>query len=262
MGKHTKKQTVFDRYNKIVIDTSSLMEFETLRMFLVKNSDAIRDSGRQILIPESVQMEIARHIDSGKLDKVEKSLACISVLAEYPDLIVCNNCGIPEDLKYSTHADREILAMLISGKSQYRQLLITNDYDLAMDALALNSQRSCPGETISVRRINKNGELKSFKVKKQPGVSTAPMSSAVYVIPDIDNMDTSQLAASGQGLDHAQDPTMNTTSATSEKSCLESAPASISMPRFILGIIGAGLVGAIFGAAAVKASEEDFRHAA
>ena len=75
MGKHTKKQTVFDRYNKIVIDTSSLMEFETLRMFLVKNSDAIRDSGRQILIPESVQMEIARHIDSGKLDKVEKSLA-------------------------------------------------------------------------------------------------------------------------------------------------------------------------------------------
>ena len=252
MGRRTRKQTVFDRYDRILIDASSLMNYEALELFLAGNGDGIRNSGRGILIPGSVQMEIARHIDSGGPDKAEKALECIAVLADHPGLVVCSKCDIPEELMYSTHADPEILAMLVSGKRHYRQLLITNDYGLAMDALELNSQRSCKGKTISVKRINRNGELKSFK----PEAGTAPASRAVCVVRRKDCVPAAQPAAPIQ--EPALDQKMPAAAAQvpSEKSCPEPAPAGVPAPLFILGMIGTGILGALFGAAAVKSSQE------
>ena len=61
MGKHIA-QTVFNRYDRIMIDASSLMNYEALDLFFTRNGNGIRNSGRGILIPGSVQMEIARHV--------------------------------------------------------------------------------------------------------------------------------------------------------------------------------------------------------
>lgn len=260
MGKHIA-QTVFDRYDRIMIDASSLMNYEALDLFLTRNGDGIRNSGPGILMPVSVQMEIARHIDSGKPDKAEKALECIAVLAGHPGLVVCSKCDIPEELMYSTHADPEILAMLVSGKRQYRQLLITNDYDLAMDALELNSQRSCQGETISVKRINKNGELKSFKPKKQPADKTALKGKSLSAVSKKDAASSAQLVSPVQPSTPMQEPVWaqkipaTAEHTTAEKICTEPASAGVPLPLFILGMIGTGILGALFGAAAAATSQ-------
>lgn len=44
MGKRTRTQTVFNRYDRILIDTSTLMNFEELNMFLSSYGDRIRRS--------------------------------------------------------------------------------------------------------------------------------------------------------------------------------------------------------------------------
>ena len=262
MGKHTRMQTVFDRYDRILIDASSLMNYEALDLFLARNGDGIRNSGRWILIPGSVQMEIARHIDSGKPDKAEKALECIAVLAGHPELIVCGKCDIPEELMYSTHADPEILAMLVSGKRHYRQLLITNDCDLAMDALELNSQRSCQGEQISVKRINKNGELKSFKLKKQPASRPTLKEKALSADSKKDKASSAQPVSPVQFSTPIQEPAWEqeipatSVYAAADKICPEPVLTGVPFPLFILGMIGTGILGVLFGAAAIKTSQD------
>ena len=261
MGKHTRTQTVFDRFDRILIDASSLMNFEALDLFLAENGDGIRNSGRGILMPGSVQMEIARHIDSGKPDKAEKALECIAVLASHPGLVVCSKCDIPEELMYSTHADPEILAMLVSGKRQYRQLLITNDNNLALDALAINGQLSCPGKTVSVKKINRSGDLKSFKPKKQPSARMAIVDRTVPVLPKIDQVPAVQPASSVPDPASVQEIHAAATPAPSESSCPK--PAGVPLPLFILGMIGTGILGALFGAvAATSQASEDSELAA
>lgn len=260
MGKHIA-QTVFNRYDRIMIDASSLMNYEALDLFFTRNGNGIRNSGRGILIPGSVQMEIARHIDSGKTDKVEKALGCIVVLANHPGLVVCSECDIPEELMYSTHADPEILAMLVSGKRHYRQLLITNDCDLAMDALELNSQRSCQGETISVKRINKIGELKSFKPNKQSADSTAPKWKALSAVSKEDAASSAKPVSPVQSSTPIQEPVWDqqipatAEHTTAEKICPEPSSTGVPLPLFILGMIGMGILGALFGAAAAATSQ-------
>lgn len=248
MGKHTRAQTVFDRFDRILIDTSTLMNFEELNIFLASYGDRIRRSRTQIVIPGSVQIELARHIDSGNKDKAEKSSACLLVLAEYPELIVCDCCDIPEELMYSTHADREILSMLTSGKGQYRQLLITNDNDLALDALALNDQLSCPGKMISVKRINRNGDLKSFKPKKQSSARMTTVNRTAPVLPETDQVYAAQPAPPVPETERVQEIPAAAAPAPSESSCTK--PAGVPLPLFILGMIGTGILGVLFGAAA------------
>ena len=255
MRKRTKAQTVFDRYDRILIDTSTLMNFEPLKLFLTGYEDRIRGSETQIVMPGSVQMELARHIGSGNHDKAEKSTACLSVLAEYPGLIACSSCDIPEELMYSTHADREILAMLTSGKGRYRQLLITNDSDLALDALALNSQLSCPGKTISVKKINRNGELRSFRAKNKPVSGTAATERPAPAAFEKDG----ELSARASFHGNEAVPVLEKLSAPQSASIRvareEAAPAGVPVPVFVFGMSGTGVIGALLGAAAVKVSQ-------
>ena len=72
MGRRTRKQTVFDRYDRILIDASSLMNYEALELFLAGNGDGIRNSGRGILITH-VQ-HACRPGDTGHAGQREKAL--------------------------------------------------------------------------------------------------------------------------------------------------------------------------------------------
>ena len=251
MGKHTKAQTVFDRYDRIFIDTSSVMNFKELKMFLEKYGDRIRKSRTQIVMPKAVQIEIARHLGSSREDKAEKSTECLTVLADYPGLIVCDGCINPEDLMYDTHADREILAMLISGNGRYKQLLITNDNGLSMDAVNLNSLHSCSGKTISVKSINKKGELRLFKAKRQPELSAADESKSPSVIWVKKEEHVNKADITGRDFLYSPETPAASFTVPSEEACQKSASAGVPMPLFILGMVGAGLLGTFFGVAAV-----------
>lgn len=207
-------------------------------------------------------MELVRHMDSGNKDKAERSSACLSVLAGYPDLIVCDSCDIPEELIYSTHADREILSMLISGKGKYRQLLITNDNDLASDAIALNDQLSCPGKMISVKRVNRSGELKSFK-KRRPAESTVSVGGTANMPSRKDGVSAEQPAAAPVSDPvYTQKLPASATSASSGRNGSEPSSAGVPLPLFILGMVGTGILGALFGVVASSRTLEDSELAA
>ena len=56
-------------------------------------------------------------------------------------------------------ADSELLSRLTKEKTEFSQLLITNDKKLSVDAYSLNNLNSCLGKKISVCYISKNGLL-------------------------------------------------------------------------------------------------------
>ena len=247
MKKRITRTGVSGQFDRVYIDTSTLMNYDPLRLFLGR----YEHRGLKIIMPASVRLELARHIDSGIPDKAEKSLGCIRVMDEYPGLIVLDGGILPEDLMYSTHADREILAMLTRDKGRYRQLLITNDSDLAADALALNSQLSCPGNEVSVRRINRKGKLRPFREKKLASAITAA-GKATTAEPVKDNVpvaDLERLVVSMPEPLCAPKIPEAPVSVSPTDSVTVVRPYGVPVPLFVLGMIGSALLGAAFGAA-------------
>ena len=247
MKKRIIRAGLLGQFDRIYIDTSTLMNYGPLRLFLGR----YENRELKIIMPASVRLELARHIDSGIPDKAEKSLECICVMDEFPGLIMLDGGILPEDLMYSTHADREILAMLTRDKGRYRQLLITNDRDLAADALALNSQLSCPGNEVSVRRINRKGELRSFREKKLAAAITVS-GKATTAVPVKDNLpvaDSEHLAVSMSDPLCAPKIPETPVSVSTTDSITAVKPSGVPTPLFVLGMIGSALLGAVFGAA-------------
>ena len=275
MEKRTIRTGLYNRYDRIYIDTSTLMNYESLKLFLDRN----RSCGLRIIMTRAVRLELAKHIDVGIPEKANRSLECIRIMDEHPGLIVLEGGVLSEDLMYSTHADREILAMLTRDKDRYRQLLITNDSDLAADALTLNRQLSCPGMEVSVRRINRFGEMRPFNEKRlfssvqQATIShdssqecaveigkadieatkdAIPIMSPVEESPDI-NVSHSGSAMTEKATDLSEDfVSVPAAVATHpKKSETFAAPSDTNVPLCVLGMVLAGIVGAFVGATAV-----------
>ena len=270
MKKRIIKTGTFRHYDRIYIDTSTLMNYEALRLFLNRYGNR----GLKIIMPRAVRLELARHIDSGIPDKAEKSLECIRVMDEYPGLIVLDGGVLSEDLMYNTHADREILAMLTKDKGRYSQLLITSDKELAADALGLNHQLSCPGMEITVRRINRLGEIRPFNerqllhaedcaakglhaVTTQEKVTTAAGKTAEEVIPASTHPNTE----SGHDAKKAATVEPERVASSATPLGFESAgtPSGSGIPAriFALGTVVAGIVGYLLGAATVFMCRRD-----
>ena len=74
MGNHLKAQTVFDRYDRIRMDSSTLMNHRELQLFMQQYGDRLRSSGKQIFILETVRLEIIRHLGGTDTDKSEKNI--------------------------------------------------------------------------------------------------------------------------------------------------------------------------------------------
>lgn len=69
------------------------------------------------------------------------------------------NAPLTEEEIAHAFADAQLLAELTLHRSDYNQLLITNDRKLICDAYDLNQQRSCKGRKVLVCYINWCGEL-------------------------------------------------------------------------------------------------------
>lgn len=151
----------------IIIDTSSLMEYESFARFITKYESLFAESGRKILVPEAVYLELNKLILVGGREKTGKAYDAKTLLKTYEGLFDIEIAdGFTEKIM-GAFADPELLIRLSEGRSKYRQLLITNDRNLASDAFKLNDLASSKGHLVSVCYINSAGELHRCECTKQ-----------------------------------------------------------------------------------------------
>lgn len=151
---------IFRTNDRIYADACILMNAATLEAFFGRYGDIMKKEYSKIIIPASVRKEIARLLCSNELDKRSKAIDSISVINKYSDLIIMEGGSLSEEGLGRVHADPEIIATLTLGRKTVRQLLITNDRDLAADVYGLNELRSCKGKPITVCYIDYEGRLK------------------------------------------------------------------------------------------------------
>ena len=143
----------------IMIDTSTLLDTEWLRLFSERADPIFRAAGKQIIIPPAVRSELLRHYDSEDESKRIKAREAVNILADFKDLFLATGGPLEDDDVINAFADAEILALLTVNRLKQRQLLIANDRDLTRDAYNLNLQLSCQGARICVCHVNRFGEL-------------------------------------------------------------------------------------------------------
>lgn len=151
---------IFRNIDVVIADTSVVMNTEALEEFIERYEDILWESGTRIVIPASVRKEIARLLGSENPEKMNKAQDCIDVLCRNRDLFVMDGGDLSQAELDTVHADPEIIAMMTIRRKRQRQLLLTNDRDLATDVYGLNSLQSCHGKPITVCYIDPAGYLK------------------------------------------------------------------------------------------------------
>lgn len=143
----------------IYIDTSSVMFTKEFRGFIEYNYDKFINMNKQITITREVCLEIVKHYMSTIEEKHDKAKMVLSILKQFQEIFIIEGDTFNNDEIQRAFADSELLARITKTKPQYRQLLITNDKALSVDADSLNSLNSCQGKKIMVCYIDKNGNL-------------------------------------------------------------------------------------------------------
>ena len=148
------------RFNDIIyIDTSSLMNVQDLRMFLDNYQQYLIKYNKKIIVTREVCLEIVKHLSSKIESKQFKAQRVIDLFKEFRDVFIFEDQNLNNLDAEKAFADSELLSRLTMGKTEFSQLLITNDKKLSVDAYNLNNLNSCFGKKISVCYISKNGFL-------------------------------------------------------------------------------------------------------
>ena len=128
------------QFNDIIyIDTSSLMNVQDLRMFLDNYQQYFIKYNKKIIVTREVCLEIVKHLSSKIESKEFKAKAVI-------DLFIFEDENLNNLDAEKAFADSELLSRLTMGKTEFSQLLITNDKKLSVDAYNLNNLNSCFGK--------------------------------------------------------------------------------------------------------------------
>ena len=143
---------------RILVDTSTLMT-PGFQRFISNNKKLLATSNQKIIVPKAVYTELARHMGSEDSDKSEHAMAAVDLLALNKDIFQVESAALSEDEIAHAFADAQLLSELTLHRSDYSQLLITNDRKLSCDAFDLNQQQSCKGRKVLVCYINWCGEL-------------------------------------------------------------------------------------------------------
>ena len=133
MDPYTFAENKILKSHKLVIDTSSVMELSSLSAFVDTYSHILL-MNRIVILP-SVYSELLKHKLSADEHKQKVASAALQYLQTHgqyfilPDTLSCNtNC----------FADADILKYLLSARTDFVTLLITQDRNLAKDAMAMN----------------------------------------------------------------------------------------------------------------------------
>lgn len=151
-------EKIITSVDRILVDTSTLMT-HGFHQFINDNKERLLLGGKRIIVPKSVYTEIARLLDSGESEKSVAAMSAVELLALNRNIFQVESAPLTEEEIAHAFADAQLLSELTLHKSDYHQLLITNDRKLSCDAFDLNQQQSCKGRRILVCYVNWCGEL-------------------------------------------------------------------------------------------------------
>lgn len=151
-------EKVFSSVERILVDTSTLMT-PGFQRFIRNNKQHLLGIGKAIIVPKAVYTELARHMESDDAEKVELAMSAVELMALNKDVFQVESTKLTEEEIAHAFADAQLLSELTLHRSDYNQLLITNDRRLSCDAFDLNQQQSCKGRRVLVCYINWYGEL-------------------------------------------------------------------------------------------------------
>lgn len=136
-------------YDVIYVDACTWMAPE-IGEFLQNVAPCLRQASRKLTVIPSVKKELD---NCAPLKLVAQT--ALAYLEQYADVV-----DVQEGEESSGTADRQFLRLLLTGKYQYRQILITHDQQLAVDAenICLPSE----GDSTLILTIWPGGELISF----------------------------------------------------------------------------------------------------
>jgi rRNA-processing protein FCF1 len=144
--------------DKILVDTSTLMTF-SFQQFIRTNKALLISYQKKIVVPKAVYTELARHVESSDPEKSKLAMESIELLTLNMEIFQIEDMSLTAEEVAHAFADAELLSELTLHRSDYSQLLITNDRRLSCDAFDLNQLESCRGRKIFVCYINWCGEL-------------------------------------------------------------------------------------------------------
>lgn len=153
----------------ILIDTSSILDYEKLIQFIDAKKHILLNIGKKITVPKVVWMELMQLRNSDDFDKQSRVNLAVKIIESNSNVFTIDNQDmINEDIAPSfidaDFVDAELLSELTKNKSKHVQLLITQNKRLSSDALRLNSQGSCYDGYISVCDITNEGELNKCNI--------------------------------------------------------------------------------------------------
>ena len=151
-------EKIFASVERILVDTSTLMT-NGFQQFISNNKGRLLADSKKIIVPKAVYTELARHMGSEDSEKCEHAMAAVELLALNQDIFQVESAPLSEDEIAHAFADAQLLSELTLHRSDYNQLLITNDRKLSCDAFDLNQQQSCKGRKVLACFINWCGEL-------------------------------------------------------------------------------------------------------
>lgn len=132
---------ILSSVERILVDTSTLMT-NGFQQFICNNKDRLLADGKEIIVPKAVYTELARHMESTDSEKSELAMAAIELMALNKNVFQIENTTLTEEDIAHAFADAQLLSELTLHRSDYNQLLITNDRKLSCDAFDLNQQQS------------------------------------------------------------------------------------------------------------------------
>lgn len=144
--------------DRILLDTSTLM-CPGCQQFIRNNKKLICGSGKKLIIPKAVYAELARHLGGEDQEKSEHAVAAVELICTNKEIFEVENVPLTEEEIAHAFADAQLLSDLTAHRSEFNQLLISNDRNLSSDAFDLNQQQSCRGRKVLVCYINRLGEM-------------------------------------------------------------------------------------------------------
>lgn len=153
----------------IFIDTCSLMEEDSKKVFSNEFCEQLVKNERKIKILDRVLVELNNHINSNHERKKQLATNGKQIIEKFKKFDCVDIIAVGQDTNKDPIPDELFQSIFVYHRSKNKICLITQDVDLSHDVLALNSSRST-GERygkktikgIKVFRIDRHNKLKEF----------------------------------------------------------------------------------------------------
>ncbi len=181
-AKRTYLEKLVKEYDRIFIDTCALLVNQaewsnnTIQAFWHNITPLLKQYRKRIIVPLSVVNELVKHAntssDSNLRHHAKDAVNLVQILHKSQIIDIFG------DKNDNTHADNVFDVIFTKFRIYYTMLLITRDYNLARDILALNDKKATFGKKIGVYIICDDGFLMKPKLNQNtPNTSNAQMAN-------------------------------------------------------------------------------------